>query len=192
MSHRGHRKNRERVRSGRRRLAIPPARCRHARFELLEDRRLLDATPQLVRDTNLLAAGSSPNNLVAVGNVAYFVANDGTHGSELWKSDGSAAGTMLVQEINTGSANFNYLTNVNGTLFFIANDGTHGGELWKSDGTAAGTVLVADIRPGSVSSYPKSLTNVNGTLFFIANDGTHGNELWKRAVNCASVNICPF
>ena len=142
MSHRGHRKNRGRVRSGTQRLAIPPARRRHARFELLEDRRLLDATPQLVQDTNLLAAGSSPNNLVAVGNVAYFVANDGTHGSELWKSDGTAAGTMLVDEINTGSANFKYLTNINGTLFFVANDGTHGGELWKSDGTAAGTVRV--------------------------------------------------
>ena len=98
----------------------------------------------------------------------FFAANDGTQGTELWKSDGTAAGTVLVKDINPGSAGFTprYLTNVNGTLFFSANDGTHGVELWKSDGTAAGTVLVKDIRPGSDGSYPGNLTNVNGTLFF--------------------------
>ena len=79
-------------------------------------------------------------------------------GSELWKSDGTAAGTVLVKDINPGgigSIPVN-LTNVNGTLFFSADDGAHGEELWKSDGTAAGTVLVKDItRPapsGSVST----------------------------------------
>ena len=96
---------------------------------------------------------------------------------ELWKSDGTAAGTVLVKDINPGSASSepSNLTNVNGTLFFTADDGAHGIELWKSDGTAAGTVLVKDINPGSAGSDPPRLTNVNGTLFFSANDGTHGH-----------------
>ncbi len=98
---------------------------------------------------------------------------------ELWKSDGTEAGTLVVRDINPLGGSFpRSLVNVNGTLFFAANDGTNGKELWMSDGTAAGTVLVADINPGFDWSQPSSLTNVNGTLFFSADDGTVGSELW--------------
>ena len=54
------------------------------------------------------------------------------NGTELWKSDGTAAGTVLVQDINPGSASSSpmWLTNVGGTLFFSADDRTHGRQLW--------------------------------------------------------------
>ena len=111
-------------------------------------------------------------------------------GSELWKSDGTAAGTVLVKDINPGSA-WSYpdnLTNVNGTLFFTANDGSGTSRLWQSDGTAAGTVPVANLAASS-------LTNVNGTLFFSADDGIHGQELWMLVdgpTQGTSLNVSGF
>jgi ELWxxDGT repeat protein len=123
-----------------------------------------------------------------VNGTAFFLANDSIHGKELWKSDGTPAGTTMVKDINTGTANgvdagnVNYgfaYVNVNGVFFFAANNGSAGVELWKSDGTEAGTVMVKDIRTGASNSSPYYLTNVNGTLFFQANNGTNGIELWK-------------
>jgi ELWxxDGT repeat protein len=157
-----------------------PALC----LEVLEDRTLLSGTPQMVLDINPGPFSSNPSQTVAIGSTTYFSANDGVHGKELWKSDGTAAGTTMVADISPESGPGligsypSYLTNVNGTLFFAANDGAHGVQLWKSDGTAAGTTMVADIN-GSAGASPRYLTNVNGTLFFSANDSTHGTELWK-------------
>jgi ELWxxDGT repeat protein len=143
--------------------------------------------PQVVTTTNLLLdvnpgpSSSSPGSFTQVNTLTFFVADDGTHGPELWASDGSAAGTFLVDDINAGRSGSNpsQLTNLNGTLFFSADDGSHGPELWESNGTAAGTFLVKDIFPGTGGLGPRYLTNVNGTLFFRADDGSHGPELWE-------------
>jgi ELWxxDGT repeat protein len=130
-------------------------------------------------------SSSNPQQLTNVNGTLFFRANDGSSGDELWKSDGTAEGTVLVKDIRPGnfSSDPERLTNVNRTLFFSAIDGSavseHGRELWKSDGTTGGTVLVKDINPGVFSSGPEQLTNVNGTLFFTADDGVSGRELWK-------------
>ncbi len=150
--------------------------------EWLEERVLLSINALLVKDINtqFAASSSSPADFTDVNGTLFFTAITATAGRELWKSDGTAAGTALVKDINPGSG-FSFpssLTNVNGTLYFAANDGTSGVELWKSDGTEAGTVQVKDIVAGAGSSLPGSLTNVNGTLYFTANDGATGVELW--------------
>lgn len=77
-----------------------------------------------------------------------------SNGTELWKTDGTTAGTVLVKDIFAGAFDSSptFLQELNGAIIFSAEDATNGTELWKTDGTTAGTVLVKDINPGSVSS----------------------------------------
>ncbi|MEO0968439.1 MAG: ELWxxDGT repeat protein, partial [Cyanobacteria bacterium J06639_18] len=128
-------------------------------------------------------ANGSPANLTNIDGTLYFsAAENNSEGEiqdkELWKSDGTNAGTVEVKDINPGdgSSDPENLTDVKGTLYFTVDDGTNGRELWKSDGTEDGTVLVKDIISGSASSEPNNLTEVNGKLFFTADDSHNGTE----------------
>jgi ELWxxDGT repeat protein len=138
----------------------------------------------LVKDIH---AGSEPSlapgfsRAVAAGGRLVFAAEDGLHGRELWASDGTAAGTVLLQDAWAGAASSepSGLTAAGGTVFFQAIDEEHGAELWKSDGTAAGTGLVGDLNPGSGWSSPRALTAVGTRLFFRAYQaGTGRQALW--------------
>jgi ELWxxDGT repeat protein len=121
--------------------------------------------------------------LTNVNGTLYFKANDGATGIELWKSDGTAAGTVLVKDILPGAVGglrsthteVDDFINVGGVLYFGANDGTSGRELWRSDGTEAGTFRVKDVAAGASSSSPDQFTEFNGKLFFTANNG----QLWS-------------
>ncbi|TRX21619.1 T9SS type A sorting domain-containing protein [Flavobacterium franklandianum] len=146
----------------------------------------------MVKDINLSSSGTSygsePRNLTNVNGTLLFTANNGINGRELWKSDGTEAGTVMIKDLNpslTDNTGFiDELINFNGTLFFSANANDNGTELWKSDGTDAGTVMVIDINPGFTfdvpnRSNPNNFINVNGALFFAAYNEINGNELWK-------------
>ncbi|HSS77678.1 MAG TPA: ELWxxDGT repeat protein, partial [Thermoanaerobaculia bacterium] len=119
--------------------------------------------------------------LTLLGNAVYFTADDGTSGGELWKSDGTAAGTVRVKDIRPGSrsSDVDAVTVVGSRLFFIADDGVHGRELWVSDGTDAGTRMVQDAVPGSGSPVIQQLTAFDHLVLYSADDGVHGRELWR-------------
>ena len=70
-------------------------------FERLEARWL--PAPILVQDLNTNTMSSSPVNLIASGGQAFFVADDGLHGRQVWKSDGTAA-DMVTQPTPATSA----------------------------------------------------------------------------------------
>ncbi len=141
---------------------------------------------QLVKDMRANppagANNSSPSNFATIGGVSYFTAREISSGRELWKTDATTGGTLLVKDIRPSEVSSNpaFLTKVGGTLFFSANDGSSGIELWKSDGTPEGTDIVKDIRQTfTPDSRPQSLVEVSGILYFSADDGLSGRELWK-------------
>jgi trimeric autotransporter adhesin len=83
---------------------------------------------------------------VSVEGTFYVTAEDGTHGRELWKSDGTRDGTRMVANLSKrGNSTPRWLTRVNDRLFFSAYRPGTGRELWKSNGTANGTTLIRDI-----------------------------------------------
>lgn len=130
-------------------------------------------------------AANTPAYLTVIGNKLYFVADDGVKGREIWRSDGSAAGTVLVKDINTQAAAFGTqdsdpsdLHHVNGKLFFLADDGVSGRELWVSDGSSGGTIRVKDIIAGPGDAGIQGMTVVGDVICFTADDGVNGREVW--------------
>jgi ELWxxDGT repeat protein len=159
----------------------------------------------MVRD---IGAGSKPGAgywqsnerwAVAMGHRLYFTGNDADHGEELWRSDGTAAGTSLVADIDPGpgSSTPDGLTAIGDTLYFTADDGS-GRKLWRSDGTAAGTaqIPVRDADSGDDATVLEGLTAMGGALYFSArfprrdDDPSHfsdHDQLWRANGGAATL-----
>jgi ELWxxDGT repeat protein len=151
-----------------------------------------EAGTRLVKD--LTPADSYPYALKAVGGRLLFfrylpeTPTTPEH-HELWRTDGTAAGTVLVKDLGPGTSLSVYQAVVKNTLFFVLTDLAHGTELWKTDGTAAGTGLVKDIVPGTGGSYPGELRVLGGRLFFSATDTAHGHALWRTDGTVAGTQL---
>jgi ELWxxDGT repeat protein len=70
-------------------------------------------------------------DVVAVGGTWFFPAGDGSE-RELWQSNGTKVGTIMVDDINPGGTDgVTSLVASGGSVWFTANDGTHGRELYR-------------------------------------------------------------
>jgi ELWxxDGT repeat protein len=118
-------------------------------------------------------------NFLPMAGYGFFTADDGINGKELWRTDGTAAGTLMLKDINpTGSSSITKLTDIDGIIYFSADNGTSGLELWRSDGTTAGTQFMGEIYPGITGSDPKDFVKAGNLIYFMATNDTTGSELF--------------
>ncbi|MBL7798626.1 MAG: T9SS type A sorting domain-containing protein [Saprospiraceae bacterium] len=96
----------------------------------------------------------------------------------LWKTDGTCEGTVLVKDFNQSGYPTNFMR-VGTLVFFTANNTTNGRELWATNGTEAGTYLVKDIYAGSNGSAPDDFCRKGSILYFTAITSANGRELWR-------------
>ena len=127
----------------------------------------------------------SPTQFTVCNGKLYFKARigDQTGGGqerELWTTDGTAAGTVIVQDQN-GNLDFDptELTCVGTTLFFEGEDANDDEHLYKLDAGSSTIDLVSliDPTPGSGTNL-QNLTAYNGKLYFSGELGTSNSELW--------------
>lgn len=136
--------------------------------------------PVLVKDINP-TGNSGVALLTCFGGEVYFSATDGANGIELWKTDGTETGTVMVKDINPGSGNGlpQNFTVFNNLLHFSATDGVNGVQLWRTDGTESGTQVVLNLAdvPGLLDWL--YFTAFDDRIFFRGRDALNGSELWS-------------
>jgi len=120
------------------------------------------------------------SNGTSVGGFLYFTANDGMHGREPWRTDGTAGGTALVADIDPGAegsegGGFAALGN---SVVFAAFDPAHGTNPWIATTGTPGARLVRDVRPGP-QGVTYGLLTAGDAVYFTADDGTSGGEPWR-------------
>ena len=153
--------------------------------------------PRLITNPSGTISGSLPavEHLADVDGVLFFAGRDSEHGQELWRSDGTVAGTYLVKDINPGAgSSFPRRLNAAGDkLFFFASDLEGGFRLWTSDGTAGGTRPVATIEDGREESLTREPVAAGGKLFIQATKGQpETSRLWCSDGTAEGTRILPF
>jgi len=143
-------------------------------------------TPQFVNNERALVDGG----------LLFFQASDSLTGIEPWISDGTVAGTRMIQNVmpesltSAGTVKVSNVTGLlsapgptptvlNGQFYFASYDSTSSSQLWKTDGTAADTVVTATFpsENGNFTSvWPVGV--LSGKLLLEALIGTSPPQLW--------------
>ena len=162
----------------------------------------------ILKDINTGNAGadsSNPASFYKFNSIVLFTAKDATHGEEIWKTDGTPGGTVILKDINPGTANsttfeifpgfdapvFQSFHTFNNRAYFNAYDGTSTGEIWSTDGNPLNTSLLKDIIPGTSLSFISVIQAVNlpAKFIFPVSDGSSISELWESDGTPGGTNL---
>ena len=136
----------------------------------------------VIADIGLNDYSYAQPGIVVFNSAMYFRGANGSD-SELWRSDGTPAGTGLFLDLSPGGGSYPAAFQIfNGRLYFEARTPAEGIEMHSTDGTVAGTRLLKEIAPGTRGiddSYTVAPAIFNGRMYFRADDQLRGTELWS-------------
>ena len=132
--------------------------------------------------------------MAVLGGDLFFAASTAADGMELWTSDGTVGGTVMVTDHAEIGSDPNDLVPLGEDLYFSAYEPATGRELWSSDGTAGGTALRFDgdlAGDGFSSFYPGVV--FDGFIYYAYETLAEGDEIFRinATVNELAVDVVP-
>jgi ELWxxDGT repeat protein len=132
---------------------------------------------------------SSPNDFHRAGGWTVFIASTPGEGDELWRTDGTAAGTTLVKDLEPGplGSDVRCMVERGGDVYFVAHiarmeDFPSELALWRSNGTPEGTVQLARVVGDRAFEAPCAIAATPDRVIFAAvhrqGDG-FAIDLWR-------------
>ena len=137
-------------------------------------------------DKQILVSGIGPRQLLNFHDTLYFTGYKLSSGEELWKSDGTVAGTMMVKDLYTyaASSSPHDFMIVNDQLYFLATNASVRLQLFTTDGTALGTHQVYQpASPGYTNGVVNILVSDNTVYFEEYNSANYESERFASGAN---------
>ena len=139
-------------------------------FSMIEINPLHGAEQSIFTDSSKTIYGAGEvSGFIDLNGRLYFTAQDTFGNEELWSTDGTQGGTVLVKDINpNGSSSIGNMVKVGNRLLFMAADNNNFDfDLWSTDGTSSGTVKVTELNQLSNSSLnPQNISVMGSRLLF--------------------------
>ena len=145
---------------------------------------------RMVKDIFPGESSSTPSDFSHIDDTVYFTAIDGQSSRLLYRTDGTAEGTQIVNDtigaVQSSSRTVNVLEDV---VYFSGYNSTVGNELFGYNHSSEEMYLIEDINPNAASSTPYQLTPFKDELYFIAYDDVFGREVFKTDGTSVSLVI---
>ncbi|MGI4795438.1 MAG: hypothetical protein ACRYG8_15460, partial [Janthinobacterium lividum] len=130
-----------------------------------------------------MGTGLHPSNITLANGQIFFAGTDSNGEVGLWKSDGTAAGTVELDISNAAAGGISptssNIVSFNGLTYFAGQDASGNIGLWVTDGSGGDTTELAIGNSSANGLAPVSLTVMNGSLYFGGTDASGNTGLWK-------------
>jgi len=133
--------------------------------------------------------GSNPASFTVCNDKVFFLA-DTWRGRQLFVSDGTPNGTLIVKEVpGATSIGGNFISFKNRIFFNYSDHLYNNNELWWSDGTESGTGVFKDISDAYGGSEPSDFVVFNNKLYFSAYSDSTGREMYVTDGNSENTSL---